>query len=162
MPLALARQRLLTATFPWYELKDADRGPAAGFTYKRKQNRNGEEVGGIVPHVTLKSIANNEPPAEEVLVDRPEIVKAVTRVTGPFTVEATIPVAVGSEQWAVGSEEKKDKAEADTLSPDACWKFCASRRCYVWTATRRSLSRTSPPGEVAVAFRGSDHPERGG
>ena len=72
MPLALARQRLLTATFDWYELKDDARGPAGGFVYKRKQNKKGEEVGGIVPHVTLKSIANNEPPAEEVLVDRPE------------------------------------------------------------------------------------------
>ena len=62
VPLALARQRLLTATFPYYELKDEARGPAGGFVYKRKQNNKGEEVGGIVPHVTLKSIANNEPP----------------------------------------------------------------------------------------------------
>jgi DNA methylase len=30
VPLALARQRLLTATFPWYELEDEARGPAAG------------------------------------------------------------------------------------------------------------------------------------
>ena len=49
------------------------RGPAGGFVYKRKQNKKGEEVGGIVPHVTLKSIANDEPPGEEVLVDRPEV-----------------------------------------------------------------------------------------
>ena len=54
VPLALARQRLLTATFPWYELKDETRGPAGGFVYKRKQNNKGEEVGGIVPHVTLE------------------------------------------------------------------------------------------------------------
>jgi len=71
VPLALARQRLLTATFPWYELKDEPRGPAGGFVYVRKQNKKGEETGGIVPHVTLESIANNEPPKEEVLVDRP-------------------------------------------------------------------------------------------
>src|SRR5262249_9149484 len=49
VPLALARQRLLTATFPYYELKDAKLGPVGGFVYKRKQNRKGEEVGGIVP-----------------------------------------------------------------------------------------------------------------
>jgi adenine-specific DNA-methyltransferase len=90
VPLALTRQRLLTATFPWYDLKDEPRGPAGGFVYKRKQNRRGEEVGGIVPHVTLKSIANHEPPEEEVLVDRPEVVKDIVRVTGPFTVEAVI------------------------------------------------------------------------
>ncbi|MDF0668035.1 MAG: DNA methyltransferase [Nitrospira sp.] len=97
VPLALARQRLLTATFPWYELKDNNRGPAGGFTYKRKQNKKGEEVGGIVPHITLKSIVNNEPPAEEMLVDRPEVENGITRVTGPFCVEATIPMPVDWE-----------------------------------------------------------------
>jgi adenine-specific DNA-methyltransferase len=97
VPLALARQRLLTATFPWYDLKDDNRGPAGGFTYTHKQNKKGEEVGGIVPHITLKSIANNEPPAEEVLVDRPERENGITRVTGPFCFEATIPTPVDWE-----------------------------------------------------------------
>lgn len=94
VPLALARQRLLTATFPWYELRDPSRGPASGFIYKRRQNTKGEEVGGIVPHITLKSIANEEPSQEEVLVDRPEEERSVTRVAGPFAVEATIPTAI--------------------------------------------------------------------
>jgi adenine-specific DNA-methyltransferase len=95
VPLALARQRLLTATFPYYDLNDEARGPAGGFVYKRKQNSKGEEVGGIVPHVTLKSIANNEPPGEEVLVDRPEVAAGkITRVSGPFVVEATIPTPI--------------------------------------------------------------------
>jgi adenine-specific DNA-methyltransferase len=97
VPLALARQRLLTATFPWYTLKDASRGPAGGFVYQRKQNKRGEEVGGLVPHITLKSIANNEPPTMEVLVDRPEEESKVTRVAGPFVVEATIPTPVDWE-----------------------------------------------------------------
>jgi adenine-specific DNA-methyltransferase len=94
VPLALARQRLLTATFSYHELKDPTHGPSGGFVYKRKQNRKGEEVGGIVPHVTLKSIANNEPPDEEVLVDRPEPDNRFVRVAGPFVVEATIPTPV--------------------------------------------------------------------
>jgi adenine-specific DNA-methyltransferase len=98
VPLALARQRLLTATYDWYELKDESRGPGGGFVYKRRQNTKGEEAGGIVPHVTLKSIANNEPPEEEVLVDRPEIQSAITRVTGPFTFEATIPTPQDFEE----------------------------------------------------------------
>lgn len=79
VPLALARQRLLTATYPWYELKDESNGPAGGFIYKRRQNQKGEEVGGIVPHIMLGNIANNEPPQEEVVVDRPEEVKGVIR-----------------------------------------------------------------------------------
>lgn len=90
VPLALARQRLLTSTFPYYDLKSPQAGPVGGFVYERKHNRKGEEIGGLVPHITLKSIANDEPPAMEVLVDRPEEVGSVTRVAGPFVVEATI------------------------------------------------------------------------
>jgi len=94
VPLALARQRLLTATFSYYQLKDEARGPAGSFEYKRKQNSKGEEIGGIVPHITLESIANDQTPKEEVLVDRPEVVSGITRVSGPFCVEATIPTPV--------------------------------------------------------------------
>jgi adenine-specific DNA-methyltransferase len=97
VPLALARQRLLTATFPWYRLKDDARGPAGGFVFEHKQNSRGEEVGGLVPHITLKSIANDEPPQMEVLVDHPEQDGGVTRVTGPFVFEATIPTPVDWE-----------------------------------------------------------------
>jgi len=93
VPLALARQRMLTATFPWYELKDPKRGPSGGFVYQRKQNKKGEEVGGLVPRITLKSIANNEDPETVTLVDKPEVNNKVTRVCGPFTVEATIQAA---------------------------------------------------------------------
>ncbi|MBB1472596.1 site-specific DNA-methyltransferase [Luteimonas sp. MC1782] len=95
VPLALARQRLLTATFPYYELKEPQLGPQGGFVYQRKQNRNGEEVGGLVPHTTLQSIANEAPPATEVISDRPEVKKSIVRVSGPFVVEATIAPAQG-------------------------------------------------------------------
>ncbi len=98
VPLALARQRLLTATYDYYDLKDNARGPAGGFNYMRKQNQKGEEVGGIVPHITLKSIANSEQSSDVVLVDRPETMKNVVRVTGPFTFEATIPTAEGLDE----------------------------------------------------------------
>lgn len=110
VPLALARQRLLTAAFPYYQLKEPERGPAGGFVYARKQNQKGEEVGGIVPHVTLKSIANDEPPDEEVLVDRPETDGKITRVSGPFTFEATIPTPV---DWEGDGEEDSGAATAE-------------------------------------------------
>lgn len=45
--LAIARQRLMTARFDYYELKDPERGPAGGFNYE------------TVPHITLESIAKN-------------------------------------------------------------------------------------------------------
>lgn len=94
VPLALARQRLLTTIYPYYQLKDDQKGPSSGFVYARKQNKKGEEVGGIVPHVTLRSIANDEPPAEEILVDKPEIENRVTRISGPFCVEAILPTPI--------------------------------------------------------------------
>ena len=113
VPLALARQRLLTATFPYYELKNPQGGPAGGFEYKRRQNRKGEEAGGLVPHITLKSIANDEQPALEVLVDRPELNDKVTRVAGPFVVEATIAPAQAVEL------EEGARAESKAQSLDA-------------------------------------------
>jgi adenine-specific DNA-methyltransferase len=108
VPLALARQRLLTATYSYYQLKDEKRGPASGFVYARKQNKKGEEVGGIVPHVTLKSIANSEPPDEEVLVDRPEVDNKIVRVTGPFAFEATIPTPVDWDEDGVEDSSSED------------------------------------------------------
>jgi len=100
VPIALARQRLLTSTFPWYRLKEPSKGPAGGFVYERKQNRKGEEVGGLVPRITLSSIANQEDPETITLVDRPETNKKITRVCGPFTVEATIQAAMSMEEDA--------------------------------------------------------------
>jgi adenine-specific DNA-methyltransferase len=108
VPLALTRQRLLTATFAYYELQAPDRGPAGGFVYRARKNRKGEHVGGIIPHVTLRSITNDELPPEEIVVDRPEVVKKVTRVTGPFAVEATIPTPMDVSG-----------AESEDGSPDA-------------------------------------------
>jgi adenine-specific DNA-methyltransferase len=113
VPLALARQRLLTATFQYYELRDPTRGPAGGFVYKRKQNQKGEEVGGIVPHITLKSIAQNEPPQEEVLVNRPEVESGIVRVSGAFVVEATIPTAIEVEP----PERVRDREAAYEVDP---------------------------------------------
>jgi adenine-specific DNA-methyltransferase len=102
VPLALARQRLLTTIFSYYELKDEKRGPAGGFVYKYKENERGQQIGGIIHSITRGTIANNEAPDEIVLVDRPEEVSKITRVTGPFTVEATIPTPV---DWEGDGEE---------------------------------------------------------
>ena len=74
--LTLAKQRLMTAVFDYYELAHPVEGVDSGFKYE------------TVPHVTLKSIANNEPPGEEVLYDKPNIDNSKTRVSGPFTMEA--------------------------------------------------------------------------
>lgn len=74
--ITLAKQRLMTATFDYYKLAHIDQGVSSGFVYKQ------------VPHITLGSIANNEPALPETLYDQPEIDKTKIRITGPFTVEA--------------------------------------------------------------------------
>ena len=111
VPLALARQRLLTSTYTFHALKEAARGPAGGFVYKEKKNRKGEHVGGIVPHITLGSIANGEPPKYEVLVDRPEPVPGITRVCGPFVFEATIPTASNFDGETPPADPQRDAAQ---------------------------------------------------
>ena len=94
VPLALARQRLLTDTYKCYKLLEPAMGPAGGFVFERKQGGRGAETGGIVPYISKGSVAQGDQPAELVLVDRPEKDSGVTRVTGPFVVEATIPTPV--------------------------------------------------------------------
>lgn len=89
--LALARTRLMTAKFPYYKLKE-ERNISAGFEYKS------------VPHVTLKSLANDEEPEQEVLYDQPFEDKNIVRVTGPFTVESLSPHRVSDAQEMVSSE----------------------------------------------------------
>jgi adenine-specific DNA-methyltransferase len=110
VPIALARQRLLTSTFPWYRLREPAKGPTGGFVYERRQNKRGEEVGGLVPRITLKSIANDEDPKMEVLVDRAEVNDKITRVCGPFSVEATIQAALNLEE---GREQSQAPASAN-------------------------------------------------
>ena len=74
--VTLAKQRLMTAKFDYFELAHPEEGVRSGFKYK------------TVPHITLGSIANNEPAKEETLYDKPFVEKNKVRVTGPFTVEA--------------------------------------------------------------------------
>lgn len=74
--VTLAKQRLMTSLFDYYELAHPSEGVGSGFKYES------------VPHVTLKSIANNEPAAQETLYDKPIKDKTRARVTGPFTMEA--------------------------------------------------------------------------
>lgn len=112
VPIALARQRLLTSTFPWYKLKEPAKGPGGGFVYERKRNNKGEEVGGLVPRITLKSIANEDDPSFVTIPDRAEVTDKITRVCGPFTVEATI-------QAAMTMEDSEQPTSAAASSPRA-------------------------------------------
>ena len=96
--ITLAKQRLMTATFDYYKLAHEEQGVGSGFAYK------------TVPHITLKSIANNEPPATEILYDQPEIDKTKVRITGPFTVEA-LPAPVVKPLDDIGDTEEDFSAK---------------------------------------------------
>jgi adenine-specific DNA-methyltransferase len=140
--LALARQRLMAAKYPWYLLADSADGYAKeqsltarvlprqefgsdirqGFVYERVQ------------HITLKSIANNPDIKEgmsreeidaairrhadfEVLYDRPYEDRNKVRVTGPFTVESLNPhrslaFAGGVGDESLGETEAAKEADA--------------------------------------------------
>ena len=97
--ISLAKQRLMTALFDYYELAHPDEGVGSGFNYK------------TVPHITLGAIANNTDIREgmtqteidaaiarhapqETLYDQPLVDSGKKRVTGPFSVEAVPAPAV--------------------------------------------------------------------
>lgn len=74
--LNIAKTKLMTSTFPFFKLYDeVGCDVRQGFIYK------------TIPHITLKTIAQGEPPSTETLYDKPEVDKNKLRVSGPFTVE---------------------------------------------------------------------------
>jgi adenine-specific DNA-methyltransferase len=91
--LAIAKQRMMTAMFDYYQLAHENEGVDSGFRYN------------TVPHVTLKSITNDEAPEQETLYDKPFVDTRKVRVTGPFTVEAVPAPAV----TAIDNVEEGDR-----------------------------------------------------
>ncbi len=118
--LSLAKQRIMSPTFDYYELAYPEEGVGSGFNYE------------TVPHITLKSIANNPEIREgmnrqgidaairkyadqETLYDRPLIDRSKTRVTGPFTVEAVpAPAVKPLDDIEEAGEQPADEAVART------------------------------------------------
>jgi len=166
VPLALARQRMLTASFPWYQLSDAMRGPSGGFVYERRQNKRGEEVGGIVPHITLKSITNNERSKEEILTDRPEIDKKTVRVCGPFVVEGSIPPAQDIGKSDANDSIAQSEEMDDTNAFNARMIEILRKTPVLRLAGNKQVKLTGvrPPARAlvlnaeAVAVNGEDRP----
>ena len=99
--LNIAKTRLMTASFPYYRLYDeSGQDIRQGFVYKE------------VPHITLKSLANDEPPATEKLYDQPEEDKKRLRVAGPFTVETLQSLnPVAPEELETPAEELESQAQ---------------------------------------------------
>ena len=97
----VAKRRLSTALYPYYELFDKSGGDIRqGFIYKR------------VPHITLKALANDQPFDEEVLYDQPQENKRKIRVSGPFTVETLQSFNVTSPE---SIDDSPDEVEENRL-----------------------------------------------
>jgi len=73
--LAIARERVLTAKFDYFKLKDAAIGVGAGFEYR------------TLTRVTASSIGYGHAPEVETLHDQPLVDGSKVRISGPFTVE---------------------------------------------------------------------------
>lgn len=130
--IALAKQRLMTANFDYFELAHPEEGVGSGFQYK------------TVPHITLKSIANNEPAPQETLYDKPFIDNKRLRVTGPFTMEA-VPAPVTKSFDEVGSA---------IVSPEAGAEVARSGETLRQSEWRDELLRTGvrAKGGKTIAF----------
>ncbi len=98
--LNIAKTRLMTATFPYYKLNDPnEQDIQQGFEYKK------------VPHITLKSLANDEAAEEETLYDQPFEDKKRLRVSGPFTVETLQSLDVMTPEDLIQKHEAGDSFE---------------------------------------------------
>jgi adenine-specific DNA-methyltransferase len=97
--LNIAKTRLMTAVFPYYHLyadslvkrEEKEGKIKKTIATKAEHECSGDIRQGFVyeevPHITLKSLANDEPADTETLYDKPYEDKGKLRVTGPFTVE---------------------------------------------------------------------------
>ncbi len=99
--LTLARQRIMCAVFPYFQLAHPEEGVQSGFEYK------------TAAHTTLGSLTGDEPSTEETLFDQPMIDTTKARVSGPFTVEAVpAPAVLPLDDINASETQPADKAVA--------------------------------------------------
>jgi adenine-specific DNA-methyltransferase len=80
--IAIARERLLTAKFEYFRLRDVAQGVDTGFQLR------------TLKRVTASSIGYGEPSEEETLYDQPLVDGQKVRISGPFTAEALSRYAI--------------------------------------------------------------------
>jgi adenine-specific DNA-methyltransferase len=174
--LALARTRLMAAKYPYYLLADSPEGVKKeaeitgqappdyptegdirkGFVYRR------------VPHVTLKSIANNPDIREgmtraeidaaiarhaetETLYDKPYEDSKRLRVTGPFTVESLSPHRV------LSTDHDRPASEADGRASSAPSAGAAPYESMILDNLRKAGVQNTKKAERLVFDRLEPH-----
>ncbi len=109
--IALAKQRLMMATYNYYKLAHPNEGIGSGFIYE------------TVPHITLKTIANNENDSSfEKLFDKPIIDTSRSRITGPFTVEAVPSPIVKSIDILFDEHINQNESYKNHISQQQEWR----------------------------------------
>lgn len=101
--VAIARERLLTAGFDYYQLADPVRGVDAGLVYEERE------------HLTTSAAGYGGDPDVETYYDRPRLDRSRARVSGPFTVEALSRYADNPFEGQP-LEAVSDEAAADHVS----------------------------------------------
>ncbi|MFZ4535967.1 site-specific DNA-methyltransferase [Propionivibrio sp.] len=117
--VTLAKQRLLTASYDYFELRYPHEGLKGGFIYK------------TVPHVTLKSIANN-PEIDEIHARLwPAVEAALAALNAALALSPTpLPqVGEGLKEWAVAFDFPDD------------WPAAARGAFDAFHAARQALQR---------------------
>jgi adenine-specific DNA-methyltransferase len=130
--LNIAKKRLTTATFPYYELYDKSDIPdiRQGFVYK------------TVPHITLKSIANDLEPEKEILYDQPLEDKKKLRVSGPFTVETLQSYNVISPEEL---DARPDEAEENRLFQERIFSHLQTNGIRNGDKTQKAVFHSMEP-----------------
>lgn len=142
--ITLAKQRLLTASFDYYQLKYAEEGVKGGFNYE------------TVPHVTLKSIANN-PEIDEIHAQmNPAVVKALAELNA--VLQGKNPDRKGGDDFISRQEEdvRGHGLEASSSRPLPYGRgSLASTPTRCWLITFRTYGTWLPGDERE--FVNEDH-----
>lgn len=118
--ITLAKQRLMTASYDYYELKYPHEGLRAGFIYQ------------TVPHVTLKSIANN--PEIDEIYERmhPAVEKALAELNKTRKLDARLRGHDDLREWEVPFDFPDD------------WDKKARKPFDEFHAARQSMQKAIP------------------
>lgn len=130
IPIALARQRVVSSVHDWNILADSKDGvllesgytkespkegksdatdPASGFVYER------------VPYVSAASLAYDHPPTFTLLVDKPHKKRGIRRIASPFTVESLSPYrSLSPEEYASNTTDSGQDGILEALRVAGC------------------------------------------
>ena len=153
--VAIARQRLMTANFDYYELAYPDEGVGSGFRYR--------SVGDVSP----RTLGYDDPSNEVTLYDQPYVDRAKARVTGPFTVEAVpAPVVKPLDEVESAGAPPADESVArsgETLR-QSDWRDELLKTGIRGKAGQHiSFARLEPlPGTTWLHVEGETHPDDAG